>query len=63
MSHKDPETELRHLMSAFAESIVGASDEELLEEAIIEGRDPKQTAQEVKATLLRAVDCVKRTKE
>lgn len=62
--HKDPggvrsansEQQLANIYFALAESITEATDEELLEEARLEGLDPKLEAKRVRALLFRAVD-------
>jgi hypothetical protein len=49
------EAELDIVMEALAESVVAASDEELLEDVRLQGKDPLNEAEEVRAVLLRAV--------
>lgn len=52
---RDPERELDNLLDALAESVLNASDEELLEEVRAEGRDPLRVAAQMEDLLLGAV--------
>lgn len=52
---RDYETELRALMEALAESVVAATDEELINETREAGEDPTAAAEEVRAVLRNAV--------
>ena len=51
-----PDDELRDLMNALADSVVRAPDDEVLEEAREAWGDPQRRADEVRASLLKAVD-------
>jgi hypothetical protein len=51
-----PDDELRELMNALADSVVRAPDDEVLEEARERWGDPQRRADDVRASLLKAVD-------
>lgn len=55
---RDPEEMLGCIMKSLAETVLEASDEELLAESREEGRDPLEEAEEVRQTLLDAVKAV-----
>lgn len=55
MPERNQERELRALMDTLAESLVGASDAEVLEEARNTGEDVEGTAESLRARLLGAI--------
>ena len=60
-SNPSPDVRLQFLIDGIAESVLEASDEELLEELHEEGRNPAEEAEAIRRVLLDAVDLYQRS--